>query len=289
MPSRAAGVGAHESYPTVMAAGALARWREELEGWAVPEPILAAAPEPPYALAVEPLLARAHDALRRPLSSSGRRALEALPEGGVVLDVGVGPGAGSLPLARQAGRIVGVDRSEEMLAHFVSVAEIAGVHVDAVAGSWPEVAELVGDADVVVCIHVLYNVPHLGPFVEALSARARTRVVVELPDRYPWAWARDLWLHFHGIEMPSGPTAELADAAFKELGVTARREEERRPPEGGFRRAEDAVAMVRRRLCLPLDRDPEVTELLGRRLARDGDRWWVGPAPRAAVTFWWDP
>jgi SAM-dependent methyltransferase len=272
-----------------MGVGALARWREALEGWAVPEAILATAPEPPYALAVEPLRARAHAALGGGLSSSGRRALEALPEQGAVLDVGVGPGAGSLPLAPYAGRIVGVDRSEDMLTHFVALAQNGGVQVDGVAGSWPEVAERVGDADVVVCIHVLYNVPDLAPFVEALSARARRRVVVELPDRYPWAWTRDLWLHFHGLEVPSGPTAADAAAAFEELGVEARREEEARAPEGGFRRAEDAVAMVRRRLCLPPDSDSEVAEALGSRLVRDGDRWWVGVPERVAVTFWWDP
>ncbi len=111
---------------------------------------------------------------------------------------------------------------------------------------------------------------------------------MEIPDRYPWAWTQDLWLRFHGLEVPSGPTAEDAAAALEELGVAAKREEETRPPEGGFRRAEDAVAMVRRRLCLPQERDAEVAEALGSRLVRDGDRWWVGPSQRTAVTFWWD-
>ncbi|HEX2274200.1 MAG TPA: class I SAM-dependent methyltransferase, partial [Acidimicrobiales bacterium] len=79
---------------------------------------------------MEPLRRRAESALRQDLSSSARRAVEALPERGVVLDVGVGFGAGSLPLARHAGHIIGIDRSRDVLDEFAKLATAAGVQVD---------------------------------------------------------------------------------------------------------------------------------------------------------------
>src|ERR671927_27146 len=74
-----------------------------------------------------------------------------------------------------------------------------------VRGNWPDVAEQTDDADVVVCHHVFYNVPDLVPFAQALTRHARRRVVVELTDQHPLVATRDLWLHFHGIDRPSGP------------------------------------------------------------------------------------
>ncbi|MFN2503437.1 MAG: class I SAM-dependent methyltransferase [Acidimicrobiales bacterium] len=226
--------------------------------------------------------------LDREPSASARRAREAVPDGGVVLDVGVGAGAGSLPLSNHASRIVGVDASEDMLGHFLAIAGNAGIAVEGIVGRWPEVAGRVGPADVVLCTHVLYNVPDIAPFVEALWAHARRRVVIEIPDRYPWAWTADLWLRFHGVEMPSGPTADDAEGAIEELDLRVMREEEVRAPEGGFRHRGDAVAMVRRRLCLTADRDPEIAEALGSRLGRTDGLWWVGTPTRTAVTLWSD-
>jgi SAM-dependent methyltransferase len=268
---------------------AIARWRRALEGWAIPEHILRAAPESPWTFPVELFARRAEASVRRAPSPSTERAGEALPEGGTVVDVGVGGGAASLPLARRASLIVGVDSSEEMLRTFRDAAERVGVEARTVPGRWPDVAPDVTPADVVVCHHVLYNVADLEPFVRALSDHAHRRVVVEMTERHPLAWMNDLWLRFHGLRRPEDPTAADARDALEELGIPTRREDHVAPGSGaGFARREDAVAFIRRRLCLPAERDPEVAEALGDRLAEHDGMWTSSSAAQRLVTLWWD-
>src|SRR5215212_531078 len=183
----------------------LARWRAQLQAWAIPEEILAAAPESPWGFPVSLFRARAERAGAggRP-SPSNREALRWLPPGGGVLDVGAGGGAASLPLAGVAGRAVAVDESAAMIASFLEAAAGAGLEAEGVQGRWPEVAGRVGPADVVVCHHVLYNVADLAPFATALTGHARRRVVAELTDRHPLAGLRPLWRRFHDLDRPTG-------------------------------------------------------------------------------------
>jgi SAM-dependent methyltransferase len=264
---------------------ALDRWRDQLEGWAIPEEIRARAPEEPWGFPTELFVARADAA--PPDTPSRRRGLEVLPEGGAVLDVGCGAGAASLALVPPADRLIGVDPLEEMLAAFEDRARRAGVSFRGVPGAWPEVAPL-EPADVVVCHHVLYNVPDLGRFVSQLTAHARRRVVIELTDEHPIVWTRDLWERFHDLERPRGPTVQDCAAALREVGVDPAVEMFDEPGGAwGFRRKEDAVALVRRRLCLPASRDPEVEEAIGDRLVERQGFWRTGP-PRRLATFWWN-
>ncbi|HZB23664.1 MAG TPA: methyltransferase domain-containing protein, partial [Gaiellaceae bacterium] len=92
-----------------------------------------------------------------------------------MLDVGVGGGAASLPLADRAGVIVGVDRSEEMLASFRDAALERGVAAEQILGGWPDVEAETPACDVVVCHHVLYNGTDLERFVPPLDAHAGRR------------------------------------------------------------------------------------------------------------------
>src|SRR5581483_9036430 len=80
------------------------RWRDDLESWAIPPEILAAAPETPWACPTA-LFARSTEetlAAGGGLTAQGEpspsflRAREVLPAGGSVLDVGAGAGAASL-------------------------------------------------------------------------------------------------------------------------------------------------------------------------------------------------
>ncbi|MGZ5301138.1 MAG: class I SAM-dependent methyltransferase, partial [Actinomycetota bacterium] len=230
------------------------RWRERLAEWALPDEILSKAPESPWGFATECFRRRGKAAPDPEPTPTTRRALEALPEGGTVLDVGVGGGATSLPLAGRAGSIVGIDQQPDMLEGFLVNAAAAGVVARAVTGTWPEASADVEPADVVVAGHILYNIPALEPFARALDRHARHRVVVELTQRHPLDWMRDLWLRFHDLERPDGPTADDAEAVLRDLGFQVGREERLvagRHGSGGFQRREDAIHSIRKRLCLP--------------------------------------
>src|SRR5579864_8046761 len=102
------------------------QWTQMLASWAIPEQILAAAPESPWGFPAD-LFARRADKAANQLTPANRRALEVLPKGGTVLDVGCGAGAASLPLAHQAGHLVGVDPSESMLDAFRARVQAAGI------------------------------------------------------------------------------------------------------------------------------------------------------------------
>lgn len=256
------------------------RWAAALGEWAIPEEILAAAPESPWSFP-QALFARvAERAVADPVATPSRcRALEALPPGGEVLDVGVGGGAASLPLAPPARRLAGVDASAGMLAGFARAAAARGVDHQVFEGTWPDVAPAVGPADVVVCHHVVYNVADLVPFAGALDSHARRRVVLELTERHPQSSSNPLWLEIHGVKRPTSPTATDAVAVLEEMGLQVSTEEFERDVPHGDDELSELVPFVRRQLCVGPDRDAEIEDLL-RRHGR--------AAARRAVTVWWD-
>ena len=269
------------------ATGALGRWREQLEGWAIPAEILAAAPESPWEFPVGLFRSRARRAGSRPATPSNLEAARFLPEGGTVLDVGAGGGAASLPLAGVAGRLVAVDESAAMVASFLAAAGQRGVPAEAVEGRWPEVAGRVGPADVVVCHHVLYNVSDLAPFATALTGHARRRVVAELTERHPLVGLGPLWRRFHGLDRPTGPGADDAVAALGALGLEVGRQDWEQQERFGFDDFDELVAFTRRRLCLPARRDPEVAQALLEQGTHQAGGVWVSGQPRRVTTLSW--
>lgn len=253
---------------------ALVRWQAELAAWRIDPEILARAPESPWGCPVEAF----RQASPSPPDAPSRRvALDALPDGGSVLDVGCGAGAASLALTPPAGLVVGVDESPAMLAAFTDEAKAREVASATVPGRWPDVADQAPVTDVAVCHHVAYNAPDLDAFGRSLDAHARRRVVLELTATHPLTWLGPLWRHFHGQERPGGPTATLAADVLREAGLPVR--EERAVLPGRTMPFDVRVAFTRRRLCLPADREPEVAALL---------REAGPPQPREIVTLWWD-
>lgn len=272
----------HADIPSSSAAE---RWSHALAQWGIPESILAAAPESPWHHPPDLFARLARDALAAPeVPPSRRRALEALAGGGSVLDVGVGGGAASLPLAPPADLIIGLDSSQGMLEVFSEAAAARGVAHRAVCGGWPEAAERVEVADVVVCNHVLYNVGDLVPFLGALDDHARRRVVIEVSDQHPTSPMRRMWKAIHGIDRPTQPTASVVLDVLGEMGIAAQHEFFKRCWSTRIEKdsTEDrakTVAMMRRRLCVGPERDAEIDALL----AQD-----VTDPVLKAMTIWWD-
>ena len=254
------------------------RWRRWVEELAVPEEIKARSPDPEWTLEPQRFRWRPDEDARQPVRPSRRRALEALPEGGSVLDVGVGGGASSLGLVPRAGLITGVDRLADMLESFEASAREAGVAVRTVLGSWPDVADQVEPADVAVCHHAIYGVADLEAFVAALTAKARHRVVIEVSDRSPLAALNPFWRAIHGLERPDHSVPDEAQAVLAGMGLAVEREDLVLPA-----RAQEVtpetVAFVRRRLYVGPERDEEIAEMMRARVAaepRVAALWWPG-------------
>lgn len=236
---------------------AIERWCQQLAAWAIPDEILAQAPEPPWGFL--PGMFQAPD--EAPDSAARRAALSLLGTGGTVLDIGCGGGAASLALVPPATAVVGVDERAEALAQLTTSAAAVGVAVRTLQGRWPDVAPQVPPAEVVVCHHVAYNVADLDVFALALTDHARRGVVLELGARHPLTWLAPLWRRFWGLDRPSGPTADDLVAVLHEVGLAPQVERDRRV--GPHRLAPDQrVHLVRKRLCLPADRDPEIAAAL---------------------------
>jgi SAM-dependent methyltransferase len=266
--------------------GAADRWREGLLTWAIPPEILAAVADSPWAIPADIFARRADTSVAAPEGASYRRAREAVGEGGSVLDVGSGAGAASLPLGCP---ITAVDVSPEMLAALSTRAQRLGLPAHTIEGRWPDVARQTPVVDIVVCHHVAYNVPDLGPFVAALTEHARRRVVLELTANHPMAALNPLWTAMHGISRPSGPTYRDAINVLRELGIDPQMESGPRPPRPEYPSFDDLVAITRRRVCLPPEREAELAQTL-LRLGVDPQHPRDLPPPQdVVVTLWWSP
>lgn len=263
------------------------RWRAALAEWAIPPEILAAAPESPWQLRPQQFAARADRALHEEAPTTSRlRELEAIPHGGTVLDIGAGAGAASLPLLERASRLIVVDSDAAMI-DALRARVPANIDLNVAHGMWPEVAGSVGEADVVVCHHVAYNLPNLDAAVLSMTDKARRRVVMELTSAHPRAAQNFLWPLFHGIERPTRPTADDAIAVIRECGFEAQHEEWNRSDEQAASwDLPELVASIRRYLCLSPDRDPEVADALQGHLVTRGEQ--VGLPSLPVVTVWWD-
>lgn len=209
------------------------------------------------------------------------RAGEAIEQLGsdraTAIDVGSGGGAASMALSDHLRAVTGVDQSAEMLSLFADEASRRGLLVRTVQGTWPEVARSAGQADLVLCHHVAYNVAELTPFVVALGEAARVRVVMELTPTHPQSVNAPLWKQFWDLERPDGPRASDALAVIQDAGIPARLEF----GSGGSLRQDPSIdaraVTATRMLCLAPERLPDVRRAIEALPPRSDERaviWW---------------
>jgi precorrin-6B methylase 2 len=270
---------------------ALEWWAEQLRQWEIPAHVLAGASESPWVLPRSVFTRRADAQIADPIGASHLAQLAALGSPGTVLDVGAAAGASSLPLVGRAPvtEIIAVDTDAELLRAFAFRADALGARTRGVHGAWPQVAWRVGIADVVVAGNVVYNVTDLGAFAMSLSAHARRLVVVEMSVRHPLTELNPLWLWFHGVARPEGPTARDCVDALAEVGIRPWVRRWRRPAECEYVSYAELVDVVRRRVCLPVRRSGEVDHAL-RELGIDQDcPPDLGSSGRELVMLAWEP
>ncbi len=255
----------------------LAQWRTDLGSWVIPQEILDQAEVPPWIHPVELFTIETEIAD----SFSHTTARSALSEGDSVVDIGCGGGVASMALIPPAGTVIGVDNDQAMLDQYALAATRYGAHHRELLGTWPAVADEVPEADVVVCHHVAFNVPEIGPFLQQLDWHARNRVVIEMPMFHPMSRLSPMWKHFWNLDRPTAPSAHDLVAIARELGFDAQLEVWVDSVSWGSRNVksdDQRLALARRRLCLNEDRSDELAAYLAEH-------------PEAQVelaTIWWD-
>jgi SAM-dependent methyltransferase len=266
----------------------LGRWRSALAAWAIPDHITAAVAESPWVLPHQVFARRADRVSAAPSGPSFERAWAALDPPGSVLDVGSGAGAASLPLLPRVTSLTAVDSDAEMLERLGERAAPAGVPVATVLGTWPGVAARAGAADITLCHHVLYNVPDLRPFLDALTRSARRLIVAELTARHPLTALNDLWLRFHGLDRPTSPTAADLLEILEAMGLRPEHRTWRRPGGRDYASFDELVDVTRRRLCLPPERAGEVGQALVESGVDVDHPVDLGTSGREVVSIWWN-
>ena len=250
------------------------QWKMDLASWAIPQEILEQAVEKPWIH--PPALFEIPKVIKESLSH--QRAREAMPIRGSVLDIGCGGGVGAFGITPPAGSVIGVDEQQAMLDLFTKNAERYGVASQTFLGKWPEIADQTPVADVVTVHHVAFNVGDIVPFLRSLTTHARKRVVLEVPIIHPMSNLNEAWKFFWNLSRPSVPKAIDLVSVLGEMGVDAKIEFF----EGEIlldKQVEGGNGYIRRRLCLPENRQGEVDAFLA-----------THPLPerRQLAVIWWD-
>ncbi|WP_370324902.1 class I SAM-dependent methyltransferase [Euzebya sp.] len=255
------------------------QWTAELRAWEIPTEILSAAPRDPYAFCPSQIRRPAVDPRGTP---TGRVVAERLAAGERLLDVGVGAGRIAGAFAGDHD-VLGVEPREGLAA----TAREVGITV--IPGRWPDVADSAGRAPVVLSSHVLYDVQDPGPFLAALHRAAARRVVIEVTAVHPWVRVGPLYRLVHGIDRPTGPSAELlADVVADVVGTRPRTEAWQRP--GGIADdVEEVLDHTRRMVCIDASH-PQAAALdeAVRADLADLPGGGVQMPPVDQVTLWWD-
>ena len=167
---------------------------------------------------------------------------------------------------------------QAMLDLYTANAKKFSVTSETVLGQWPAVADVTPVADVVTVFHVAYNVGEILPFLEALNSHARKRVVIEVPVIHPMSNMNEGWKHFWNLIRPTVPAASDLITVLDEMGIKATIEYF----ESEIlldKKVDGANGFIRRRLCLPEERQGEVDAFIAENPM---------PERRKLAVIWWD-
>ena len=265
---------------------AIEDWRSDLDSWAIPEHLIAAAEESPYGWPAD-LVERLRSISSGGVTPTAVSVLQALGDDGTLLDVGAGTGRVSLPIAAHGFELTAVEPDERMADALEADAGRRDVPVRLIRDRWPEAAAGAGAHDVVLSANVVYDVADIGPFVAALHHWARRAVVIECGTAHPWARLSRYFTALHGIGQPSGPAVEnLADVIIEATGVEPEIEKWARPSMR-FADMQELLAFHQRRLVVPPARVADLADLLAPDVIESGGWLTLGDPIRVACTVHW--
>jgi hypothetical protein len=104
---------------------------------------------------------------------------------------------------------------------------------------------------------------------------------------HPLVSLNPLWLRFHGMVRPTGPTADDFVAIVQAMGIPAVAERWQRPGGRDYESFAELADVTRRRLCLPPERAAEVSRALEESGVDPAHPVDLGTSGREVVTIWW--
>jgi 2-polyprenyl-3-methyl-5-hydroxy-6-metoxy-1,4-benzoquinol methylase len=166
-----------------------------------------------------------------------------------VIDVGAGGGRLALPLALQCQQVVAVEPSPSMASVLLQQAAEYGIdNLSLIQARWEE-AE-VAQGDIAMCVHALYTIQDVGPFVRKLAAHAREKVLIVLHKAAPQSQIYPLWKEVHQEKRLPLPALPQLEKVLEELGIAHQVELLAPQPPWGFDSLEQAIEKLARRLYL---------------------------------------
>lgn len=215
-------------------------------------------------------------------------------EESTLLDVGAGVGRHVLPLSWRVKHVTAVEPSKAM--RDFMAADAAEQHVGnltTVGADW-QTAD-VPPADVVLCSHVIYNVPEVGGFVDKLALHAERYCFVAMRTGQRDQMLRGLFQQIHGEELiPEPALIDLYNVVHQRLGIAANVQamafRRGTMPLGNYETQDEAMAALRGQLFVAEGSAGEATirEFLQRHLVAEDGRLLLSSMPIGAAIVWWD-
>ncbi len=211
-----------------------------------------------------------------------------------VLDVGAGVGRHALPLSWRVKHVTAVEPAHGMRELLLADAEAQHVANLTVVGATWEAAEA-PPADVVLCSHVVYNVPDIGLFVDKLAGHTGRACFIVMRTGQRDRVLRPLFQQVHGEELVPEPTLiDLYNVVHQRLGIAANVQavafRRGTMPLGAYESLDEGVASLRQSLYVAEGSagEAQLRAFLQQHLmSEDGRLVLASPAIGAGI-LWWD-
>jgi SAM-dependent methyltransferase len=142
-----------------------------------------------------------------------------------ILDIGSGPGALTLPLARLGCQVTAIEPAHGMsLVLTENAAEFGVTNLEIINSRWENVVpeQISGPYDTVIACYSL-GMPDIAEAIKKMEKVCNGRIfLIWFAGVTPWEQTvRDLWPHYHENKYPSGPKADILFQVLYEMGIFA--------------------------------------------------------------------
>lgn len=142
-----------------------------------------------------------------------------------VLDIGSGPGAITLPLARLGCHVTAVEPANGMSALLAENADEYGItDLEIISARWEDIIpdQISGPYDTVIACYSL-GMPDISEAILKMEKVCNGRIfLIWFAGVTPWEHTiRDLWPHYHETDYIPGPKADILYQVLYEMGIFA--------------------------------------------------------------------